>query len=139
MRLAIRRRLFLKDANLKAEHIVAGAEDQIRQQKQQMVDLKKQVADFRSQLLDMYRRHLTLIDALPVPKQEEPDPSRRMFPSKTLPSLNRFPTEGGDGRAGTFLFEQRPAPNADSVSGSRRWNFSVCPNLMNSDRKLFYV
>ena len=47
-----------------------------------MVDLKKQVADFRSQLLDMYRRHLTLIDALPVPKQEEPDPEPAYVPEQ---------------------------------------------------------
>lgn len=38
--------IILKDANLKAEHIVAGAEDQIRQQKQQMVDLKSRLQIF---------------------------------------------------------------------------------------------
>ena len=107
--------IILKDANLKAEHIVAGAEDQIRQQKQQMVDLKKQVADFRSQLLDMYRRHLTLIDALPVPKQEEPDPDPAYVSEQNPAEPEPVPAEEETVELEPSFFEQRPAPNADSV------------------------
>lgn len=103
--------IILKDANLKAEHIVAGAEDQIQQQKKQMADLKKQVADFRTQLLEMYRRHLTLIDALPGEKKEEPAPQPE--PSVSVPDAQEPVQEPME--LEPSYFEQRPAPVPDEV------------------------
>ena len=98
--------IILKDANLKAEHIIAGAEEQIQQQKQQMADLKKQVAEFRAQLLEMYRRHLTLIDALPGEKKEEPAPQ----PAPSIPEPAADVPEEEQVELEPAFFEQRPAP-----------------------------
>lgn len=106
--------IILKDANLKAEHIVAGAEEQIQQQKQQMVDLKKQVSDFRTQLLDLYRRHLTLIDALPTEKQEEPA-AQPEYEAPAEPAASEPIPEEETVELEPSFFEQRPAPSADSV------------------------
>lgn len=64
--------IILKDANLKAEHIVSGANDKIKEQKEEMNRLKREVSDFRSKLLSAYKEHLTLIDALP---SERPEPA----------------------------------------------------------------
>ena len=101
--------IILKDANLKAEHIIAGAEEQIQQQKQQMADLKKQVAEFRAQLLEMYRRHLTLIDALPGEKKEEPAPQ----PAPSIPEPAADVPEEEQVEREPAFFEQRPAPVPD--------------------------
>ncbi len=103
--------IILKDANLKAEHIIAGAEEQIQQQKQQMADLKKQVAEFRAQLLEMYRRHLTLIDALPGEKKEEPAPQ----PAPSIPEPAVAVPEEEQVELEPAFFEQRPAPVPEEV------------------------
>ena len=108
--------IILKDANLKAEHIVAGAQEQIQQQKQQMVDLKKQVSDFRSQLLEMYRRHLTLIDALPSEQKEEKEEEQPRQPA----AAPRAVSESREPEPETVdlepsLFEQRRAADPNDV------------------------
>lgn len=103
--------IILKDANLKAEHIIAGAEEQIQQQKQQMADLKKQVAEFRAQLLEMYRRHLTLIDALPGEKKEEPASQ----PAPSIPEPAVAVPEEEQVELEPAFFEQRPAPVPEEV------------------------
>ena len=103
--------IILKDANLKAEHIIAGAEEQIQQQKQQMADLKKRVAEFRAQLLEMYRRHLTLIDALPGEKKEEPAPQ----PAPSIPEPAADVPEEEQVELEPAFFEQRPAPVPEEV------------------------
>ena len=103
--------IILKDANLKAEHIITEAEEQIQQQKQQMADLKKQVAEFRAQLLEMYRRHLTLIDALPGEKKEEPAPQ----PAPSIPEPAADVPEEEQVELEPAFFEQRPAPVPEEV------------------------
>lgn len=106
--------IILKDANLKAEHIVAGAEEQIQQQKQQMVDLKKQVSDFRTQLLETYRRHLTLIDALPSEQKEEKEQKEEPRQPAAVPRAASEPEhEAVD--LEPALFEQRPAADPNDV------------------------
>lgn len=73
-----RAEIIIKDANLKAEHIIAGANDQVAEQKNELERLQKIVSDFRSKLLSAYKEHLTLIDALPVHKAEhaaQPEPT----------------------------------------------------------------
>ncbi len=62
--------IIIKDANLKAEHIIANADEKITDQKREMERLQQAVSDFRTKLLGAYKEHLTLIDALPVHKQE---------------------------------------------------------------------
>lgn len=60
--------IILKDANLKAERIVSSAEAEILEQKSELDQIRQAVTDFRSKLLDMYKEHLTLINALPCKK-----------------------------------------------------------------------
>ncbi len=62
--------IILKDANLKAERIISTANQEIVEQKKEMERLQQSVSDFRSKLLDIYKEHLTLIDALPARKPE---------------------------------------------------------------------
>ena len=107
--------IILKDANLKAEHIISGAEGQIQQQKQQMVDLKKQVSDFRAQLLDMYRRHLTLIDALPTAKEEPAAPPEPAYEPAPAVQPGPVPSDEEMVELEPALFDKRPAVNPDSV------------------------
>ncbi len=63
--------IIIKDANLKAERIIAAANAEIVEQKRELDRLQKTVSDFRSKLLSAYKEHLTLIDALPAQKPEE--------------------------------------------------------------------
>ncbi len=63
--------IIIKDANLKAERIISGANQEIIEQKKEMERLQKTVSDFRASLLNTYKEHLTLIDALPTQKAEE--------------------------------------------------------------------
>ena len=63
--------IILKDANLKAEHVVDTAKAQIIEEQKELEQLKKTVSDFRSKLLETYKEHLTLINALPAQKEPE--------------------------------------------------------------------
>lgn len=69
--------IILKDANLKAERIVASAEGEIDDQKNQLEELKKETSKFRASLLDLYKEHLTLIKAIPSYKEEAPVPAEK--------------------------------------------------------------
>lgn len=75
--------IIIKDANLKAERIIAGADEKIVEQKREMERLQQAVSDFRSKLLNTYKEHLTLIDALPVHKAEPaPAPAAAAEPAE---------------------------------------------------------
>lgn len=64
--------LILDDANAKAEKIEETAMAQIKDQLAELEHTKKLVSDFKTQILSVYRDHLTLINALPDHKAEEP-------------------------------------------------------------------
>lgn len=65
----------INDAKRKASEIVSGASKQIGDEQQKLDNLKQEVSDFRSSLLDLYKKHLTLINALPrVEKKAGPAP-----------------------------------------------------------------
>ncbi len=72
--------IIIKDANLKADHILANAEEKITDQKKELERLQQAVSDFRTKLLNAYKEHLTLIDALPVHKRE-PAPASASAPA----------------------------------------------------------
>ena len=63
--------IIVKDATLKAGNIASAAEENIQEQKRELERLKKEVSDFRAQLLETYKKHLTMIDAIPTYKPEE--------------------------------------------------------------------
>ena len=94
--------IILKDATLKAEHIVSGAEGQIQDQKQQLQNLKAQVSDFRSHLLDLYRQHLTLINALPKEEEQE-----KQQPEQPAPAEEDAPMEESGVHLESSLFVDR--------------------------------
>lgn len=62
--------IIIKDATLKAERIITGADQEIVEQKKEMERLQQSAADFRSKLLNIYKEHLTLINALPTRKEQ---------------------------------------------------------------------
>ena len=66
--------IIIKDANLKAEKIIGNAQSQIEKYEKELEDAKRAVSEFRSALLEMYKQHLTLIDALPGMKPEPKAP-----------------------------------------------------------------
>lgn len=68
--------IIIKDATLKAERIVSTANQEITDQKKELERLQQNAVEFRSKLLDLYREHLTLINALPTRKQEQPAPAQ---------------------------------------------------------------
>lgn len=87
--------IILKDANLKAERIIAGANDKVKEQQSELERLRKVVSDFRSKLLSTYKEHLTLIDALPssppeqvpesAPEEEQPEAAAAVEEPKDEP------------------------------------------------------
>lgn len=77
--------VILKDASLKADRIVNGAQAEIVEQKKEMERLRKSVSDFRAQLLGLYKQHLTLINALPTQQRAEPAPVTKQQPMQAAP------------------------------------------------------
>ena len=69
--------IIVKDATLKAGNIASAAEENIQEQKRELERLKKEVSDFRAQLLETYKKHLTMIDAIPTYK---PQPEQEAKP-----------------------------------------------------------
>lgn len=74
--------IIVKDATLKAGNIAASAEESIQDQKREMERLKKEVSDFRAQLLETYKKHLTLIDAIPTYKPQAAEQGGKTPPAK---------------------------------------------------------
>ena len=66
--------IIVKDANIKAERIISGAKQSVIEQQKEMERLQQSVSDFRSKLLNLYKEHLTLIDALPTHRAEPKPP-----------------------------------------------------------------
>lgn len=65
--------IIIKDATLKADRIVAGAKAELEDRKEDLEGLKQSASEFRSKLLDMYKQHLTLINAIPTYHTEKPE------------------------------------------------------------------
>lgn len=61
--------LMLDDARIKAEKIHEIARREISDEELELQRLRQEVSAFKNQMLDMYRKHLSLIDLLP---EEEP-------------------------------------------------------------------
>lgn len=84
--------IIVKDANLKAQNIINGVDTDIDGQKKELERIQKAVSDFRSKLLSAYKEHLTLIDALPTYKPEQPaapaqaqQPAAPVYQAETAP------------------------------------------------------
>lgn len=65
--------IIIKDATLKADRIVAGANAELEDRKEDLEGLKQSASEFRSKLLEMYKQHLTLINAIPTYHTEKPE------------------------------------------------------------------
>ena len=105
-----RAEIIVKDANLKAEHIVAAADEKIVEQKKELERLQRSVSDFRSKLLAAYKEHLTLIDALPAAKPEPP----KEAPAPAAPAPEPEAEQPAAEEAGAFqadiaCFDSEPA------------------------------
>lgn len=67
--------LMLEDAKIKAEKIHETARREIGDEELELQRLRQEVAAFKNQMLDIYRRHLSLIDLLP---EEETVPEEQL-------------------------------------------------------------
>lgn len=56
----------LREAELKAQKIVQGAEDEIAYRKQEAVQIKEAVVAFRRRMMKVYREHIELLSSLPA-------------------------------------------------------------------------
>ena len=69
----------IRAANIKAEDREQRVRDDVALAQQEIVTLKSEADSFKRSLLDMYRKHLVLIDALPsqrtAKKEEKPAPA----------------------------------------------------------------
>lgn len=104
-----RAEIIVKDADLKAEHIVAAADEKIADQKKELERLQRSVSDFRSKLLAAYKEHLTLIDALPAAKPEPPKEAPAPTPEPEPEAEQPAAEEAGTFRADISCFESEPA------------------------------
>lgn len=77
--------IILKDAELQAQSIVAEATGKIDAYENELEQLKRTVSDFRVSLLDMYRKHLVLIDALPSQKSVKKEEPKAVPPQEKEP------------------------------------------------------
>ncbi len=66
--------IILRDATIKAEAMTNHAKRQIEREQENLLRTQREVASFKNRLLDMYKRHLELISALPG-QDDEPGES----------------------------------------------------------------
>lgn len=114
--------IILKDANIKADRIVSGAQSQIGQYERELEELKKSVSDFRSNLLAMYKQHLTLINAMPSQKAEQPKPAAPAVEKKPAapapapkPEAAEAPKKEEPPKEAPKKEEPKPAPVAEKA------------------------
>lgn len=63
--------LIMDDANIKAQKIVENARRSIVKEEEELRRIEKEVASFKARMLSIYREHLSLINVLPEPEEEE--------------------------------------------------------------------
>lgn len=66
--------LIMDDANIKAQKIVENARRSIVKEEEELRRIEKEVASFKARMLSIYREHLSLINVLPEPEEEEQAP-----------------------------------------------------------------
>jgi cell division initiation protein len=80
----------IKEAERKAEEILKSAifdaDNEIVEKRRALEDMQREVKDFRASLLDIYKKHLKLIDALPSDevsqRHEKENKSEETVPNK---------------------------------------------------------
>lgn len=63
--------IITRDATCKAEAMVNNAKRQIEREQENLIRTQREVAGFKNRLLDMYKRHIELISALPGEIEQE--------------------------------------------------------------------
>jgi len=61
----------IADAKAKAEEIIGSTRVQLEKEKRCLVKMKQEVSDFKADLLNMYKKHLEQITAIPDYEEEE--------------------------------------------------------------------
>lgn len=61
----------IADAKVKAEEIIGSTRVQLEKEKRCLVKMKQEVSDFKADLLNMYKKHLEQITAIPDYEEEE--------------------------------------------------------------------
>lgn len=77
--------IILRDATIKAEAMTNHAKRQIEREQENLLRTQREVASFKNRLLDMYKRHLELISALPGQEEEETAETATAFESTPEP------------------------------------------------------
>ncbi len=72
--------LILDDAQIKAEKIEEVAQQQIREQMEELERMKKLVGEFKTRILNVYREHLAMIDVLPDYRAADEDAAEEEAP-----------------------------------------------------------
>ena len=60
-----RAELIVEEAHMQAKEIIGALDQETQEQKQVLNALRQEVSSFKGRLLQLYREHLTLIDAMP--------------------------------------------------------------------------
>lgn len=108
--------LIMDDANIKAQKIVENARRSIVKEEEELRRIEKEVASFKARMLSIYREHLSLINVLPEPEEEEqaPEESAPAEPEAaspaepTAPAAEQEPVKGRAlrSRCGGSLFRK---------------------------------
>ncbi|MBP1550316.1 MAG: DivIVA domain-containing protein [Oscillospiraceae bacterium] len=61
----------IADAKAKADEIIGSTRVQLEKEKRCLVKMKQEVSDFKAELLNMYKKHLEQITAIPDYEEEE--------------------------------------------------------------------
>lgn len=115
----------ISDANEKAEEIVGETKIQLEKERSVLANMQKEVSDFKANLLELYKKHLDLITAMPdceapdeapaaaveeeeIPEQEPAAASAPAAEEKPLVGGYPFsePVPAGESRYGELKFGQ---------------------------------
>ncbi len=95
--------IILRDATIKAEAMTNHAKRQIEREQENLLRTQREVAGFKNRLLDMYKRHLEIISALPG--QDESDESPEAIGNGTQAAAQVLPESYAD--------YEKPAPQSE--------------------------
>lgn len=75
----------IADAKAKAEEIIGSTRVQLEKEKRCLVKMKQEVSDFKADLLNMYKKHLEQITAIPDYEEEEEEEQVEEIPAEEPP------------------------------------------------------
>lgn len=110
----------ISDANDKAEEIVGETKIQLEKERAVLANMQKEVSDFKANLLELYKKHLDLITAMPDNDVPDEAPAAAAVAEEEIPAEEPASAAEEKPLVGGYPFSET-APSGESRYGELKF------------------